>query len=157
MTRVTVATESTLNRITSFGAKERVNDVKLVSELNDTPDKVGFSDPAIVSVTVGGKLDNVSFQTSITIDPAWSAVKYQESIEQENGIVISPFTPVEITEPPPSIVIPKVLISRKYDAVSAYDADTDGTGGAHDADVANDALSAYDALGGKVILYHAIY
>jgi hypothetical protein len=59
-----------LNLITSFGANDLVNVVKDTSELNDTPDNVGFSVPAMVSATVGGKLANVSFQMSITIDPA---------------------------------------------------------------------------------------
>jgi hypothetical protein len=69
-TRVTVAAESTLNRITSFDAIDLVNDVKFVSELEDAALNVGFSLPAIVSATVGGKFANASFHTSITIDPA---------------------------------------------------------------------------------------
>lgn len=56
--------------MTSFGAKDFVNVVNDVSELNATPLNVGFSVPAIVSTTVGGKLANVSFQMSMTIDPA---------------------------------------------------------------------------------------
>jgi hypothetical protein len=32
--------------------------------------------------------------------------------------VISPFTPVVIADPPPSIVIPKILDSLKYEDVS---------------------------------------
>lgn len=69
---------------------------------------------------------------------------------------MSPLTPVVITDPPPSMVMPNVFTSLKYDAVSEYDADTDGTGGAHEAERAYDALMAYDALSGKVIGNHAI-
>lgn len=100
---------------------------------------MGFSVPVIVPAIVGGKLEKLDVQTSITIEPAGSATKYQESILQENGIVKSPLIPVPITEDPPSMVIPKVFVSLKYDAVSAYEADTEGTGGAHE------ALRAYDA------------
>lgn len=67
---MTVAAESTLNRMTSFDAIEDVQVVNEVSELNAAPERVGFSVPAMVSATVGGKLANVSFQTSITIEPA---------------------------------------------------------------------------------------
>ena len=46
---------------------------------------VGFSDPAIESTTIGGKLSYVSFQTSITIEPIWSATKVQLFIVAANG------------------------------------------------------------------------
>ena len=46
----------------------------------------------------------MSFQTSITIEPVWSATKVQLFIVAANGNSKSPFIPVVIVEPNPSII-----------------------------------------------------
>ena len=75
------------------------------SSANSSDDSVGAPDvaPTIVSSSVGGKLDPLSAQISITISPLWSAIMVHLVSMQSNGIRRSPFIPVSMTFPPPSI------------------------------------------------------
>jgi len=70
-----------------------------------TFDNVGFSVPAIVFATVGGKAAYAADQTSTTIEPVWSAKISQLTIVAANFHSISILTPLVIANPPPSITM----------------------------------------------------
>lgn len=108
VTLVTVVAESTFTLIISPAEIDVVQVVKAKSWFLSVDDKVGFSVPVIVSATVGGKLAYVSFQKSITIEPDWSATRVQLLMVAANGNSKSPFKPVVIVEPPPSITTASV-------------------------------------------------
>ena len=83
------AHESTLNpRMSPADICVVVQVVKFVSLALSTPANVGFSEPVIVSATVGSAPD--FFQTSITMVPAEPATIYQDFIVALNGTVIYP-------------------------------------------------------------------
>ena len=62
-------TESTLNPNTSPAATAVVQPVSVVSSEDCAVLNVGFALAVIVSTTVGGKFEKISFHTSITTDP----------------------------------------------------------------------------------------
>jgi hypothetical protein len=47
------------------------------------------------------------FQRLMEMEPGWSAVRTHSSIVPVQGMFAKPINPVEMAEPPPSMVIPK--------------------------------------------------
>jgi hypothetical protein len=84
---VSVEDESTLKAIISPVATPVVQVLKARSSAAVAELSVGFSDPVIVSATVGGKLANVSFHTSTTIEPEGVPTSCQPVIVPAYGIV----------------------------------------------------------------------
>ena len=110
MTLVIVEHESTFILHTSFDCIDDVHVVKFVSELVIAFDNVGFSEPVILSVTVGGKFAKLSSQISITVEPVWLAIIYHPVIVAENAHCTSIVVPVGIAWPLPSIIIFKIPV-----------------------------------------------
>jgi hypothetical protein len=65
---------------------------------------VGGAEAVIESASVGGAFAYVSFQISTTIEPDWSANIVTRLIVHTKGISRSPFMPVVIADPPPSMM-----------------------------------------------------